>query len=331
MRANPEEDRFMSLRGLTTLTLAAALLVAASAAAAGTPEQKCQAAKNVAAGKYGACRQKAEAKLATTGDGTTYSASLTKCGTKFTRVWQKTIDKAAAHGATCLDAPLTASDVQNVIVEHTNNIATALSGGGLVDCSALASCQANLKTCEAAQQGERLKTGQTSCYDSSGTVIVCAGSGQDGELQQGLVRSYTDNGDGTITDTRTGLMWEKLSDDGSIHAWDNAYTWKSAFAKVASLNSASFAGHGDWRVPNVNELQSLLDYGATLPPIDVAFNSSCAPGCSVTTCSCTRSYEYWSSTTSQYLPSLAWVVLFTDGTVGASSKTNTDYVRAVRS
>ena len=62
-----------------------------------------------------------------------------------------------------------------------------------------------------------------------------------------------DNGDGTITDTKTGLMWEKLSDDGSIHDKDTAYTWANAFAvKVATLNGGGgFAGHTDWRVPNV--------------------------------------------------------------------------------
>ena len=53
-------------------------------------------------------------------------------------------------------------------------------------------------------------------------------------------------------DVNTGLMWEKLSDDGSIHDRDNLYTWDDAFAvKVATLNSGSFAGRTDRRVPNV--------------------------------------------------------------------------------
>lgn len=95
-----------------------------------------------------------------------------------------------------------------------------------------------------------LKTGQTTCYDSSGTVIACSGTGQDGELQKGVARSFTDNGDGTVTDNVSGLMWEKISDDDSIHDKDTTYTWTNAFAsKVAMLNSSSFAGHNDWRVP----------------------------------------------------------------------------------
>src|SRR4030095_1336400 len=60
-------------------------------------------------------------------------------------------------------------------------------------------------------------TGQTTCWDSSGVVIPCAGTGHDGDIQAGATLAYTDNGDGTITDNNTGVMWEKLSDDGSIH------------------------------------------------------------------------------------------------------------------
>ena len=58
--------------------------------------------------------------------------------------------------------------------------------------------------------GAILKTGQTQCWDSAGTEIVCAGTGQDGEFQKGTAQSYADNGDGTITDRATGLVWERL-------------------------------------------------------------------------------------------------------------------------
>ena len=151
-------------------------------------------------------------------------------------------------------------------------------------------------------------------------------------LQKGLARSYTDNGDGTITDNRTGLTWEKLADDGSIHDWDNTYSWTTAFsAKVATLNSTSFAGHTDWRLPNVNEPQSLIDFGTFNPAVSGAFNSGGVPGCMVTTCSCTRSSYYWPSTSSQSSPTLAWTVFFGSGLVGNSSKsTSTYFARAVR-
>jgi hypothetical protein len=59
------------------------------------------------------------------------------------------------------------------------------------------------------------KTGQTGCWDSSGAVIACAGTGQDGELQKGAALPsprFTDNGDGTVTDNLTGLIWLKNAD-----------------------------------------------------------------------------------------------------------------------
>lgn len=104
--------------------------------------------------------------------------------------------------------------------------------------------------CTTVQGGGVLKTGQTDSFQA----------GDDGDLELGTARSYTDNGDGTITDNATGLMWEKLTDDGTIHDKDNSYTWANAFAvKIAALNTANFAEHNDWRLPNVNELQTLAD------------------------------------------------------------------------
>ncbi|MEB2284853.1 MAG: hypothetical protein OZ922_09255, partial [Myxococcales bacterium] len=142
----------MSFRPLTTvLVLAAALGAAASiAGAAATPEQKCQSAKNKIAGQYAACRQNAEAKLATGGDAAKYAVAIGKCASKFTKAWQKAIDKAAKANATCLDAPLVVGDFQTVIDEATSEVATALAGGGFTGCTAdLASCLSDLATVNA--------------------------------------------------------------------------------------------------------------------------------------------------------------------------------------
>jgi hypothetical protein len=316
---------------ITVLRLTAAFAVGVLAASVpAVTWGACEASKNRAAGKYAFCRQNAAAKLATTGDGLQYSDAIGKCEVKFSGAWQTAVDRAAAEG--CFDFELTEGDFDDLIASHADKVKAALAGGGFLgECeNDLASCQGNLGTCEPAQQGERLKTGQTSCYDSSGSAIGCAGTGHDGDLQQGLARSYTDNGDGTITDSRTGLMWEKLADDGSIHDWNDIYGSRAGFGKVVALNSASFAGHTDWRLPNVNELQSLLNYGFVNPAVDAAFNTACAPGCSVTTCSCTRSDCYWSSTIHQQVDH-AWEVSFGSGHVIIDHfGDDACYVRAVR-
>jgi hypothetical protein len=202
--------------------------------------------------------------------------------------------------------------IQAFISTHTDAIAVALHGGALPTGTVAAV----------------LKTGQTTCYDSTGTAIACAGTAQDGELQRGLSRGYVDNGDGTVTDTTTNLVWEKQSRDGSIHDSSNLYTWDDAFsAHVGALNAASFAGHSDWRLPNVNELQSLVDYRSAYPAmaIDAVFNTNCAPGCTVLDCSCVQGSPYWTSTSYLFAGAggagSAFTVSFFDGVVYFYGKT----------
>ncbi|OQX00619.1 MAG: hypothetical protein BWK80_61500, partial [Desulfobacteraceae bacterium IS3] len=67
------------------------------------------------------------------------------------------------------------------------------------------------------------------------------------------VNSFTDNGDQTVTDNATGLMWSK--NDGST-----SMTWQDALAYVQTQNAANYLGYSDWRLPNAKELHSVLDY-----------------------------------------------------------------------
>ncbi len=186
------------------------------------------------------------------------------------------------------------------------------------------------------EESGTVQTGQTMCWDPLDTVnpidpIDCIGTGQDGDFQRGVASSYVDNGDGTVSDLRTALMWEKLADDGAIHDWDNfAYQWAGAYGKIADLNTAAFAGYDDWRLPNVRELATLIDFSAYRPPVDIVFNDECVPGCTVLECSCTKIASYWSSTTYQNTPTAAWYVGFVNGIVTTTTKTNLYYVRAVR-
>jgi len=316
----------------------AILLAAAGMALAATPAEKCASGKNKEAGKYAFCRQKVEAKFAAGGDAAARAAGLQQCLDKYAAKWPLLEAKAAAAGEAC---PSTGDlgTIQGVIDAHATNIATALGGGALSNCPGdLATCEADrdaceadLGTCLAAPEAQRIVTGQTQCWNSSGTLVACAGTGHDGELQTGLARAYTDNGDGTITDERTGLTWEKLADDGSIHDKDTLYTWSDALAvKVAGLNTMAFAGHSDWRLPNVNELQSIVSYGASSPAVGPVFNTACAPACTVLTCSCTRFDLHWTSTSYQNFTQYAWFVHFADGDLSSNFKTTPARVRAVR-
>jgi hypothetical protein len=117
-----------------TGALLAGLLHSVTAFGAATPEQKCQAAKNVAAGNYFGCRQKAEKALALNGDTTAYATAIARCETAFSNAWQKAIDKADDAGATCFDAPLVANQYKGVIDSASHAVATALEGGGLATC-----------------------------------------------------------------------------------------------------------------------------------------------------------------------------------------------------
>ncbi len=174
-------------------------------------------------------------------------------------------------------------------------------------------------------------TGQTTCYNASSQETACSGTGQDGELQLGTTHTFTDNGNGTVTDNGTGLTWEKLSDDGGIHDKDTTYTWAAAISsKIATLNAQNFAGHNDWRLPNRFELDSLVNLGASGPATHGDFASGCAPGCAATACSCTRPDYYWSGTTYLASPIYAWTVYFNAGDTYASNKNQAYFVRAVR-
>ena len=202
-------------------------------------------------------------------------------------------------------------------------------------CAAnLETCTTDLSTCHAtpAAATKLSASGQTTCWNGSGVVIPCAGTGQDGDTQAGAPLSYTDNGDGTITDNNTKLVWEKKSSDGSIHDVNFVYTWANAFAvHIAALNAANLAGHDDWRLPNVRELQSIANYENFNPSVSSEFNNTCTPGATtVLTGSCTATTQYWASSTSAHAPTFAWAVIFSDGLVGEFSKAFVFRARAVR-
>lgn len=120
------------------------------------------------------------------------------------------------------------------------------------------------------------KSGQSACYDTRGKTIPCAGTGQDGDSNVGLAwpaQRFTNNGNGTVTDNLTGLTWSKHANapnralptdapNACINA-ERAMTWLDALAFVKCLNDSAFAGLHDWRLPNPNELESVVNAGAS--------------------------------------------------------------------
>jgi hypothetical protein len=135
--------------------------------------------------------------------------------------------------------------------------------------------------------------------------------------------ALTDNGDGTVSDSVTGLMWDQcsfgLSGAGCATGAAGAYTWPQVLALASTANAANYKGHNDWRLPNVNELESLVKIDASSPAIDTtAFPNTVLDW-------------YWSSTIYTPAPAYAWYVDFNGGGTDAVNQPHTLHVRLVRS
>lgn len=159
-------------------------------------------------------------------------------------------------------------------------------------------------------------TGQRRCYDSRGTPVSCAGSGQDGETCHGRpwpvprFRKQREH----VLDRLTGLCWRKDAD-----LTEGAATWEEALAAVERLNAECPGAREVWHLPNINELESLVDCAEHNPalPREAAFENLCA--------------GYWSSTTSTFEPDWAWALYLDQGAVGVGQKAGAHFqVWAVR-
>ena len=111
---------------------------------------------------------------------------------------------------------------------------------------------------------------------SSATSVAGAVFPGDG-AESGPELAYQDNLDGTVTDLNTGFTWEVKAPGGgtclgALHAVGATCNWNDATGPwIDALNAeggSGYAGHTDWRIPNVKELQSIVDYGEFAPAID---------------------------------------------------------------
>lgn len=168
------------------------------------------------------------------------------------------------------------------------------------------------------------ETGQQLCYSDEGVQLSsCQLTGQDGDVRAGITWSdprFVTNVDGTISDTLTGLAW---GNDANLMVskdvgWDTddiddgKVTWQHALDYVAKLNADNYLGFNDWRLPNRNEIRSLVNYGVASTP---SWLNATQQGFSNF-----RSGFYWSSTTHATLPVAAWSTSFADGWVVAKTK-----------
>jgi hypothetical protein len=164
------------------------------------------------------------------------------------------------------------------------------------------------------------KTGQTACYDTLGAVVSCNNAGQDGTIQAGVIWPYprfVNNGDQTISDNLTGLIWSRDTNPATT-----GKTWQQALDYIKTLNTANYLGHNDWRLPNVYELESLTNKGLYLP--ETWLTGQGFLNIEGTT-------HYWSSSTLAAVSDHAWYVEMKFINVGYDPKSSLNFVWPVRS
>lgn len=154
-----------------------------------------------------------------------------------------------------------------------------------------------------------------------------------------------------VRDNLSGLVWEAKTSDGGLHDKSYTYTWYSSDENsnggrmgvegepdnttcgtpavvaagcdtekfVAAVNKAGWCGQKDWRMPTVNELYSIANYGASLPAIsEKYFPDLIMPA------------GFWTASPYAANPAFAWIVIFDDGYVGSCVKSWAYYLRLVR-
>lgn len=166
------------------------------------------------------------------------------------------------------------------------------------------------------------KTGQTTSY----------GTRDDGALasQTGAAwpnPRFTNNGDGTVFDNLTGLVWLRDANCAGTKTWGEARTWAAALADPScGLSDDSVAGQ--WRLPTIKELSSLIHAGVGGPAVpNTAGTGRWSDGDPFTD---VQSGLYWSSTLYASSSGSTWCVYFYDSTVNVFNKNSTRYVWPVR-
>jgi Protein of unknown function (DUF1566) len=214
---------------------------------------------------------------------------------------------STCQNGACTGSPGSASCCTNACTDGSTQ---CLSGTTLQTCAvgsngctteSSSSCSSGL-VCE--------RYGTAACLDPDWAEWPMPSSQADVTAGAPNLESYTDNGDGTVTDNVTGLMWQQATAAGT-------YTWASAVAYCPTL---TLGGRTDWRLPTRIELVSIVDFGTVSPAINIAF----FPGTAAT------GDLYWSSTTAVLASASAWGISGRDGAAHYDTTSHSYYVRCVR-
>jgi len=162
------------------------------------------------------------------------------------------------------------------------------------------------------------KTGQTL---SAGTT-----KRDDGALKEGIAwptPRFIDNKDGTVTDNLTGLVWLKVLDCLTEMKWKDALTFCNTL-KTGTCGLTDGSATGDWRLPNVKELLSLVDYGQRMPSLPTTHLFTCKTQVPI------AKVFYWTSTRFADCVNYAWVLHISTGSSNADSIKDLHYPWPVR-
>jgi uncharacterized membrane protein len=179
-------------------------------------------------------------------------------------------------------------------------------------------CALLLSACAASPPAPAPKTGQTTCYGTTGAGIIdCPGTGQDGDASSGISwpdPRFTLSGERILADRLTGLAWSRDADPAG-----GAMTWRQALDYVKALNRRKYLGHDDWRVPNLNEMRSLVNRQAS--PADWLVSSGFLN---------VPRDDFWTATSYAPLPDHAWRVGLYSGIAAAGPKKGGGFLWPVR-
>jgi hypothetical protein len=313
------------LSRIVPLAAVAALILVATTAHAADPADKCQSGKLKETGKYASCRLKAEAKAVLVGGAPDFSRCEAKFPSKF-----NSLETKAGPGVCPSEGDQGSMDAR--ITVDAAEIATLLAGGTVVACG-----NGTIDAGEACDFGD---LGGETCATQGlfGDALACTPVSCVFDTSDCSASRYEDTGLGTVIDHQTGLEWQKTGNAGGLTDKDNTYSWSAAIQEPSGtaftellfeVNKCAsdgvtiadgYAGHCDWRIPQLDELLTIVDCSFGDPCID---QSVFGP--------MNASSLYWTANPSGSPLSLsAWGVYFGTGTADDAGKNALVPARVVR-